>query len=167
MTLQQLFDYLTIHPSLVVFFVLSIPLTALVAGWLGKGEGHLSPWSYLYCILAYLAVVPGMFAVILNVYFFLFERQAIMQTNIYTQILPIVVMVVTLWLIKRNVPFELIPGFDRISGLAMIAFTVLGLMWILDRTHIIAITFMPFYYVLIMLAVAFIVIRIGLKQVLR
>jgi hypothetical protein len=167
MTLQQLFDLLTANPALVVFFVLSIPLTALIAGMLGKGEGHLSPWKQLYCVLSYLAVVPGMFAIILNVYLFLFEKQPIMQTNLYTQVLPILVMLLTLWLIKKNVPFELIPGFDKISGLGVIAFAVLAIMWLLDRTHIIAITIMPFYYVIIFMIIAFFAIRFGMKKIIQ
>ncbi len=167
MTLQQLFDYLTANPILVVFFYVAIPLTAYIASVLGRGEGHLTPWKQLYCILVYLAVIPGMFALLLNIYFFLFERQPIMQTNLFTQVLPFITMIVSLMVIKKNVPFDLIPGFDKLSGLAMISFTLLGLMWILDKTRIIAITFMPFYYVIIILIVAFIMVRIGFKRLIR
>lgn len=166
MTLQELFDLLSANPELILFYFIAVPLTAYLANIFGRGEGHLSPWKYLYCSLVYLAAIPGIFAVILNIYLFLFERQPILQTNIYTQIIPILVMVLTLWLIKRNVPFELIPGFDKLSGLIMITFTLLGLMWILDRTHIFAVTFLPFQYVIILLLVALVVVRIGWKKVI-
>lgn len=164
MTLQAFFDLLSNNPQIIIFYFVAIPLTAYLAGIFGRGEGHLSPWKYLYCLLVYLAAIPGIFAINLNIYLFLFERQSILQTNLYTQILPVLVMFVTLWLVRRNVPFELVPGFDRLSGLMLIIFTLLGLMWILDRTHIIAITIIPFYYVLLLILAAIIAIRVGFKK---
>jgi len=166
-TLQEFFDLLSAHPELLAFYFLAIPLTAYLASIFGKGEGHLTPWKQLYCVLVYMATIPGIFAISLNVYFFLFERRPIMETNLYTQVVPILIMILTLWLVRRNVPFELIPGFDRLGGLAMIISVVLGTMWLLDRTHIIAITVMPFYYVIIFMIVAFIVIRYGMKKMLK
>lgn len=164
MTLQEFFDVCSSNPEFIGFFFVALPLTAFLASVFGKGEGHLSPWKYLYTLIVYLAVIPGIFAVLLNVYLFLFERQPIMQTNIYTQIAPIFVMILTLWLVRRNVPFEYIPGFEKISGLVFITFAILGIMWLLDRMHIIAITFMPFHYVLILVATLFLLARIGLKR---
>ncbi len=166
MTLQELFNILSDNPEILGFYFLAVPLTAFLAGVFGKGEGHLSPWKQLYCVLIFLAAIPGIFAVTLNVYFFLFERQPILQTNIYTQVIPIVFMIFTIWLIKRNVPLELVPGFDKLGGLLMIIFAVLSVMWLLDRLHIIAITIMPFHYVLIFLVIVFIAIRIGLKRLM-
>ncbi len=165
MTLQQLFDLLSADPSFVLFYFIALPLTAFLAGVFGKGEGHLTPWKQLYCFLIFAAAIPGIFAVILNVYMFLFERQPIMQTNIYTQVLPVLIMIITFWLVRRNVPFELVPGFDKISGLLMIVLAVLVVMWFLDRLHIIAFTYMPFHYVILLLVGAFVLVRFGVKKV--
>ena len=165
MTLQQFFDLLSANPSIILFYFLAMPLTAFLASVFGKGEGHLTPWKQLYCFLVFAAAIPGIFAIILNVYLFLFERQPIMQSNIYTQILPILIMFLTFWLIRRNVPFELIPGFDRLTGLLSVVIAVLGAMWLLDRLHIIAFTYMPFHYVLILLGAIFIAVRVGVKKV--
>ena len=167
MTLQEFFDICSAHPEIVGFYFVALPLTAFLASVFGKGEGHLTPWKYLYTFIIYLAMIPGIFAIILNVYLFLFERQPIMQTNIYTQILPIFIMIFTLWLVRRNVPFEYIPGFDKISGLAFMTFAILGVMWLLDRMHIFAITFMPFHYVIILLIALFVFARIGLKRMMN
>ncbi len=165
MTLQEFFDLTSSSPAFILFYFVALPLTAFLASLFGKGEGHLTPWKQLYCFLVFAAAIPGIFAVILNVYLFLFEQQPILQSNIYTQILPIFVMALTLWLIRRNVAFELIPGFDRLSGLMSIVLAVLAVMWLLDRMHIIAFTYMPFHYVLILLITAFVVIRFGAKKV--
>lgn len=149
MTLQEFFDLLALNPEIIIFFFLACPLTALLASWLGKGEGHLTPWKYMYSVLVYLICIPGIFAVTLNVYLFLFERQSIFEADMWTQILPIISMVGTLLLIRKNVSFDQIPGFGKLGGLLWIIGGLLVLMWIIDRTHIIAITIIPFYQVLL------------------
>ncbi len=165
MTLQEFFDVCANNPSIILFYFIAVPLTAFLAGVLGKKEGHLSPWKYLYSTLIYLAAVPGIFGITLSVYLFLFERQSIMDTNIYTQIIPVISMILTLFLIRKNVDLDLIPGFEKLSGLLVIIAIVLSLMWILDKTHIFAITVIPFMYVVIMLVVLFVAIWFAWKKV--
>lgn len=164
MTLQQFFDLLSANPAIVLFYFIALPLTAFLSGILDRREGHESPWKYAYCALLYMAAVPGIFAVFLNVYFFLFERQSILQANIYTQFLPIVAIFVTFLIIRRNVDFATIPGFDKLSGLIMIVTALMAGMWVLDRTHIIAITFLPFQYVILIIIALLVLIRVGWKR---
>ncbi|MEL6989125.1 MAG: hypothetical protein AAGK97_15030 [Bacteroidota bacterium] len=149
MTLREFFDVLSNNPGILIFFYLVVPLTAVLAWVLGQGEGHKNPWKYLYSVLVFMTTIPGIFAITLSVYVWLFERKSIMDTNLYTQILPVVSMIATLYLIRRNVSFDKIPGFHRLGGLIIILFAMLVFMWVLDRTHIFAITFIPFQYVLI------------------
>ncbi len=153
MTLKEFFDLLAANPSILIFFFIACPLTALLASWLGRGEGHISPWKYMYSTLVYLICIPGIFAVTLNVYLFLFERQSIFNADIWTQIFPIISMIITLLLIRKNVSFDDIPGFGKLHGLMIIIAALLFLMWIIDRTHIIAISFIPFYQVILMFLV--------------
>ena len=164
MTLGECFEMIGNNPTIVLFYFLALPLTAFLAGVLGKDEGHLSPWKYLYSTVMYLASVPGIFAVTLNVYLFLFERRSIMDANIYTQVLPIILMLITFWIVSKNVSFDDIPGFHKISGLVMVIVAVLLIMWILEKTHIIAITFMPFQYVILIFLALFLAIRYGMKK---
>jgi hypothetical protein len=93
----------------------------------------------------YFACIPGIFALTLNAYMFLFERQPVLETNLYTQILPILCMLVTLWLIKKNVSLNDVPGFDKIGSLFFIITVLISMMWILEKTHIFVFTYMPFY----------------------
>ncbi len=167
MTLRELFDLLASQPSLIIAFFLLIPFTALLAGWFGKNEGHISPWKYLYAVLIYLVCVPGIFAVTLNLYLFLFENQPILNTDIYTQILPIVSMIATLLIIRNNVDLDRIPGFGKLSGLMMMIFVVLILMWVVDSTRIfvVAFTSMPFYYVLLIFVGLLLALRIGFSKI--
>ena len=164
MTLADFFELTTGHPYLLLGYFLLIPFVAFLAMFFSKGQAHLAPWKYLYTVLIYLVCLPGIFAVTLSVYFFLFERRPIMETNLYTQILPVLSMIVTIYLIKKQVSLDLVPGFDRLSGLITILAVLMALMWIIDKTRIYSITFMPFYVVVLLLIGGFLLIRFGLKR---
>jgi len=164
MTLGDFFEALSDNPSIVCFLFVAVPLTALLASIFGKNEGAKTPWKELYTVLVYMTSIPGIFAITLNIYLFLFERQPIMETNIFTQILPILSMLLTLWLVRRNVSFEDIPGFDKLGGLIMIIAAIIILMWILEKTHIYAVTVVPFSYFIILFIILLILVRFGWKR---
>jgi hypothetical protein len=144
---------------------LAVPLSAML-GWIfGKGDGHLSPWKYFYCAIIYLACVPGIFAITLSIYQFLFERLPISEMNIFTQILPVLSMILTIWLVKKNVSLDQIPGFGKLGALMVIILILLAVMWALDRTRIIAFTGFPFLYVILLMIVLFVIIRFAIKRI--
>ncbi|MFQ5446832.1 MAG: hypothetical protein ACE5FF_07860 [Saprospiraceae bacterium] len=167
MTLQEFFNLLAANPIWIIAFFILVPFTAWLAGVLGKGEGHLTPWKYLYSALVYLSCVPGIFAVTLSLYLFIFERRPILQTDIYTQILPILSMVASLLLIRRAVDLKDVPGFEKISGLILVVAVVLALMWVVDRTRIWLISFLPFWQGILIFAGLLVVLRLGWKRVER
>jgi amino acid transporter len=167
MTLRDFFDYLGEHPLVLVAYFLVIPLTAMLAGWISRGEGHLSPWKYLYSFLVYAVCIPGIFSVTLSIYLFLFERGgSILNTNILTQVMPVVSMFLTLAVIRRNAPFEHIPGFGKLSSLMMTIGAVFMLMYLLDRTHLIAFVRVPVQYLLLIVVGMLLVLRYGFRQMI-
>jgi hypothetical protein len=132
---------------------------------MGKGEGHLAPWKYLYSALIYLVCVPGIFAAALAVYLFLFQRGGdIFNVNLLTQVLPIASMIATLGIIRRNAPFDAIPGFGRLSSLMMMIFATFVLMYFLDRLHLIAWVNVPVQYLLLIVAGLLLAFRFALKR---
>jgi hypothetical protein len=167
MTLRELFDYLSANPTTVVAFFLVLPFIALLAGLIAKGEGHLSPWKYMYSGLIYLVCVPGIFAAALAVYLFLFEQGgSIYNVNLLTQVLPVVSMIVTLGIIRRNTPFEYIPGFGKLSDLILLIVSVFVLMYFLDRIHLIAWVYVPVQWLIAIVVGLLILFRFGLKRML-
>ena len=164
MTVQDFFDACAQQPTIPIFFFTALPLTAFLAGIFGKGEGHLSPWKYLYSVLIYFAFIPGIFAITLSIYLFLFERRSIFETDIILQIMPIVVMMLTFWLIKRSVRMDQIPGFGQLSGLIVMITVLLSGMWILERTHIFVISVIPFHWFLLLFVGMIVLLRFGWKM---
>jgi hypothetical protein len=164
MTLGDFFTVCSDHPGIVIFYLIAVPLTAVLALLLGRDEGHLPPWRYLYSTLVYLTCIPGIFAITLILYFFLFEKHSILDINIFTQVLPVVSMIVTLALIRRNVSLDLVPGFGKLRGLLMVMFAVFAILWILDRTRIFAITIVPMIWVLVIIATIILIAILGTRR---
>ncbi len=165
MTLRELFDYLDTNPLIVAAYFFLLLVTAILAGFMGKGEGHLSPWKYLYSAIVYMVCVPGIFAAALAVYLFLFEQGgSIFNVDLLTQVLPVVAMLVTLNVIRRNVDFGYIPGFGRLTDLIMTIFTVFLLMYFLNRLHLIAWVYVPVQWLILIVVGLLLIVRFGLKR---
>ena len=164
MTLQECFDILSSNPAIIVFYYCAVPLTAILAGELDRDEGHLSPWKYLYSALVYLATVPGIFAVTLFIYLFLFEGMSIMDFDIYTQLLPVVSMIITLWIVKKNVNLDQIPGFDKLSTLMFIILVIFMAMWILNKMRFVVFSHLPLYWVVLIFIGVMIALRYGINK---
>ena len=167
MTLKDFFDLVSEQPIYVVFFFLMIPITALLTGWIAKGEGNDSPWKYLYSSLLYLVCVPGIFAISLGVYLFLFERRSIFEMNVMMEVLPVFSMIATILIVRRNADVNQIPGFDKLSGLVMMICSALAIMWFIDRTRIMVFSYLPIQYLLLIFVGLMVVIRFGWSRLIK
>lgn len=155
MTLGELIDFLYGHPYYVSCYFIGIPLAAFLANLLGKGEGHLSPWSYFYSLLVYLSVIPGIFALLLNVYHLLFENTSIYKVRLAVQVLPIASMILSLYLIKQNVSFDKIPGFDKLSSFGFSMAGIMIILFILNKARILVFSYLPFIWLILILVMIY------------
>jgi hypothetical protein len=166
MTLGDFFRFLGEHPIYITVYFLALPVLAFVINWIASGEGHQAPWKYLYSILVFAACVPGVFSVGLSVYHFLFERGSIMNTNVLTQILPVLSMAITIATVRRNVPLEYVPGSERISSLIMLIGSVLVLMYIIDHTRLFVFVNLPVGTFLLILVGLLLAARYASRKIL-
>ena len=164
MTLRDLFLAVSENPLPIYIYLICLPLFAFLWGILTQKEKPNSSLIYGFSILIFLAVIPGVFALLLAVYLFMFERQSVWDMNILIQILPIVMIVLTLKIIKKYVPFELIPGFDKISKFIAIITVIIITMWLLDKTHILVISFVPIYVIFLGIVIVYFLIRYLLSK---
>ncbi|GAB3643487.1 hypothetical protein [Spirosoma arcticum] len=166
MTLRDVFETVSGQPTLLFLLLMAVPTGAfLVNLGSGKTAEEIWRWRYVYAGLVYLACIPGVFAITLNVYLFLFERQSIWNLNLALQVLPILTMVGTLLLIRRKIPFDYIPGFGRLSGFLTLIAAIMGIMWFIDRTRIYAIAYVPFSYIIIGFIALLLIIRLAWSRI--
>ncbi len=168
MTLQEFFNLLDDpnNAAMVISFLVIVPIAAWMVGFIAGKDAHLPPWNFIYAVLIYLICIPGIFAVTLNAYLFLFEQHSIMHTNIYTQIFPVISMIATLLIIRANVDLGWIPGFNRLPGLLMVIFATIAIMWFVDRTSIRVFSFLRFEYVLMIFLLLLFIIRFGWSRLM-
>ena len=118
MTTRDLIQWAGQHPVVLLLAFVAPPVLAWLAGRLHeKDQGKLAPWNYLYAVLVYLVCVPGMFAGVITAYTLFVSGENLLDANLLVYFLPIASMITTLVLIRKNVSFDDVPGFDRLSGL--------------------------------------------------
>jgi hypothetical protein len=118
MTTRELIQVAGQHPLVLGGFFAGPPLVSYLLGRVhGQGKGGQSPWKYLYAVLVYLVCLPGMLSAVLTGYALFFTRENLLDVNLLVYFLPLASMVVTLVFIRKNVTFDEVPGFDRLSGL--------------------------------------------------
>jgi hypothetical protein len=159
MTLGQFFNYLTANPYWVIIYFSIMPLGAFLLGTSTREKGYNNPWAYIYTGLLYMVCTPAIFAVTFSIYVFFFERKSIMDVNMITQVLPVLSMLLTIYIIKKFVNLQYIPGFNKLGNLVTILATVILLLWFLEKTHIWVISFIPFHYFIILLIGLLVIIR--------
>lgn len=167
MTFGDFLNHINTNPYYIVFYFLAIPIAALLINFVSKGEGHESPWCAIYSGLIYMVTIPGIFSILLNVYHMLFEKQSIYDANIISQVLPILSMMLTLFIIKKNAEFSEIPGFGKMTSFLGTVTAVMLILFLLNKTRLIAFTYVKFQYIILMLIGLFIIIRFGTKRLFR
>src|ERR1043166_7026314 len=137
MTLRELISFLNHQPLVLVIIFVLAPLSAWVCGFLHeRGSGGNAPWKYVYSVLVYLACVPGIFATVLTGYALFFTKENLLDLSVLVYVLPIVSMIVTLALIRKNVSFDAVPGFDRLSGLMVMLGCAFAIALAIEKTRI-------------------------------
>ena len=152
------------NPFYPVFFFLILPIAALLGNIMAKGEGHLNPWCFYYTFLVYLSVIPGIFAILLNAYHIFFEKRSIYNMNLMVEALPIVSMVFTLFLIKRNVDYKDIPGFGKMTGFLGTIGGLMLIFFILDKMRLFVFSYLPIQWLVLILVGLFLLIRFGTRK---
>jgi hypothetical protein len=136
-TTRELIQLADHHSLLLVAVCGFAPVAAWLCRWThGPSKGGDAPWKYLYSVLVYLACVPGIFAAVLTGYTLWFTHENLLDVSFLVYILPLVSMVVTLILIGRNVGFDRVPGFDRLSGLMVMIACSFGIALAIQKTRI-------------------------------
>lgn len=163
MTLQELLELQAGNQWIWLGILLAVPILALLGRAIGGEDMEEKPIRYLYGVLVYGAIVPGMLAIAACVHLFTVGDGDFLKVNIFVYFLPILMMVISLALIHRFIRLSAVPGFGRLSGLLMIA-GVLGLViFFLKRTFIGIIFFGSIWQLVGFFTILVLVFAVGLQ----
>jgi EamA domain-containing membrane protein RarD len=137
MTTRQLIQLADGHlPAMLAIFAFP-PVAAWLCGWMhGRDNGGRAPWKYFYSVLVYLSCIPGLFSSVLTAYGFFVSKENMLDVSLGVYFLPIISMIVTLILIRKNVAFDLVPGFNRLEGLMVMIGCSFALALAIEKTRI-------------------------------
>jgi hypothetical protein len=85
---------------------------------------------------------------------------------VLTQIVPIISMVLTLAIVRRQVPMEYVPGAGKLSNLMMMIGAIFILMYLLNRTQIFVFAYLPVQYLLLIVVGLLLVFRVAFKNLI-
>lgn len=143
MTLRDLLETSSINPQAWLIVFASMPILGLISSLIANRDASLSPWNYFFSFLIYACCIPGIFTIGLDIYLLIVEKRSILDFDLILQVLPIVSMLLTLFIISRTIDLDLIPGFGKLSGLLLVIACAIVSMWILDRIRIVFFARLP------------------------
>ena len=136
-TARDLIELVGRHPVILSGLFVVLPVAVVLLGALhGPGGGGRAPWRHVYAVIVYLACVPGVGAAVLTAYTLFFTRENLLDKNLLVYVVPIASMALTLLLIRKRVPFDLIPGFHRIWGLMTLIAVTFVILLVIHKTFI-------------------------------
>lgn len=167
MTLRDLIHIAGGNPA-VTLGLLAVPCAAsLVAGLLHeRGQGGQSPWKHIYAVIVYATCLPGTFAASLLAYSALFTRENLLDASLVAYFGPIAAMVLCLFLTRRNVNFDEVPGFDKIWGLLGVLAVSFISAFAIEKTRILIIFGGSLWVLAACAGALFVVFRWSLRRML-
>ncbi len=167
MTLRDLILAADARPALTLG-LLALPCAAsLLAGLLhGPGRGGQAPWKHLYAGIVYATCLPGTFSASLIAYSALFTRENLLDASLLAYFAPIAAMVLCLFLARRNVDFDEVPGFDKIWGLLGVLAVSFTFALAIEKTRILIIFGGSLWVLVASAAALFVVFRWSLRRLL-
>ena len=169
MTIEQIIAHAELFNfRLVLAFFLAPPIIVLALG-LGRRRGRLaySPRRYLFTIIIYWVSLPGILAGLLTGYTLFFLRQNLLQVNVVLYFLPLVSMIVTLVLIRRQVEWDDVPGVERLFAfITLIALTFFIMLAILKMRLLVLFHGSIFLLALVGL-VCYLILKFSFKKLSR
>jgi len=158
MSLQDLFAQLDRHPVPVLAYFIGLPLLAWAAGrWHGAGPLYDSPLRWLYSAILYGVCLPGIVAAVAvadNL-----AQGRLLQVGVFSQLLPLLSMLVAFGLIRRQANPEEIPGFRRVTGFVLLLGLLALALFLLLRTRIWVIFGGGMGSLLVMMAALFLLLK--------
>jgi hypothetical protein len=162
MTVRDFLAFSGDNPLILIGIFCGIPVLSFVLGVIhGRYRGGMSPWKYFYSILIYSVCIPGIFASVVTAYSLFFQRENILDVNALAYFLPIVSMIATLMIIGRNVDFEYIPGFDRLSGLMLMIGVSFAIALAVQKTRLFVFFGGSILMLVFFAVIAFVLLKVG------
>ena len=133
MTIQDIIDWFGSNPNAILTYFAVFLILSLSGLLLSNKLDFKPPVNYLYTILMYAVTIPGLLAFVLLLYGLFINKTNLLQVNLLVYFLPIFASIINIIIIKKTIPLEAIPGFDKLSGMFILIIVAFVITFILQR----------------------------------
>lgn len=164
MSVNQLLQYLAQYQWQFAAVLIGIPLFCLLLNLTQQKAAERKPVHYVYSGAIFATAIPGLLASIIVFYSMFFIKANMLDTNVVLYFLPIISMIATIAIVGRRVGFDLLPGFQRLSGLMILLAIVCLVVFFLYRLRFIIGFFASVEQLLLVGAALYVIAKIGLAR---
>ena len=161
MNIQEVIEAVGEYSLAFALISTSFPLVAWIIGKLHQEEAAPSWVRWAYSGLIYGVCLPGVLAVVLTAYSLFFLNANLLRVNILVYFLPIGIMCLTLFIIRKRISFDEIPGFGRIQGLMILIGLCFAIAIAIQKSRIVFGFFTGFRGLLILAALIWLAFKLG------
>jgi len=137
MTINDLITELEGYGYYYVIALGCLPLIALVYSFFHKSEeGNNSPHGFVYSGLVHAASFPGVCGIVLTFYTLFILQGNLLDVSFIVYFFPILILILTVYLVSRVSRISDLPGIDRLNGLLIIVGVTFVLALIVLKTRI-------------------------------
>ena len=150
MTFQELFTLLNQYQPIVLLMIVLAP-------WLALGICLAIPGQREEPFVLSFNLGMAVISLLMAIGYLLYATHSggwtrvVEEANVLLMLAPCYYVGVSLWVTKQRLPLGQIPVFRAIQGLALIGAGYLGIAWVLSKIRILALTFIPFQVLVLLL----------------
>jgi hypothetical protein len=165
-TLEQVLLYMAQEwRVLVVAMVLLTLFSVLICYLLWKSNKTQLAYQFM-SIPIFLTTVPGMFFTLILAYLLIFTGTNLLSVPLFF-FFPPIWMAVSLYIYRKLVDFQYVPGFTRISGLALFSAVTFTAFFLLARLRVIAFLWITPKMLIPLVIIFYLVWRFAIKQIIK
>lgn len=165
MTVNEFLQYLIQFQLHIAAVLVGIPLFCALLNQTQTKATERKPIHYVYSAAIFATAIPGLFAAIIVFYSMFFIKANMLNSNVILHFLPIISMIATFLIVGRRVGFDILPGFQRLSGLMILLSIVCLVVFFLYRLRFMIGFFASIEQLLMIGAVLYVVFKIGLARI--
>jgi len=148
-----------------VAMVLITLFSLLICYLLLKANRPLAAYRFMSAPI-FITTLPGMFYCLILAYLLLLTPTNLMTIPVF-YFFPPAWMLLSLYLFSRLVDFQMVPGFDRVSGLAIFLTIIFAAFFLLFKLRIVAIAWFNPMSLFIAAVVLYVAGRVALKKIVK
>lgn len=163
-SLLDLIQRLGSHRGIAAAVLIAIPALSWIVGLLLKRVSRKAAATFL-AVPIFLTVPLGtIMACVLGYLVFIARENVLAAYDAVLLFGPILSMALTLFAASKVLPFEEIPGFDRLSGLVLVAAVAFIFVYLLDRFALRLFFIASLPMLALIFVVLFVLLRVGLSR---